>query len=147
MRAIAVNGDVLTTKRLADEVGHHAAVVRVHERTVGVEDAHHANVEIVRAVVVEHDGLGGTLALVVAGAGSDGIHVAVVLLCASLSSDDPTCLGMNQRISVDLAGARVEETAARVTRQAKEVQNAEDRALERLDRIGLLSRGAQRRTW
>ena len=49
---------------------------------------------------------------------------------------------MNQRISVDLAGARVEETAARVTRQAKEVQNAEDRALERLDGIGLVVDGS-----
>ena len=80
LAAVAVDGDVLAAEGLADEVGHHAAVVGVHEGAVGVEDADHADVQVVRAVVVEHDGLRGALALVVARARTDRIHVPVVVL-------------------------------------------------------------------
>ena len=80
LAAVAVDGDVLAAERLADEVGHHAPVVGVHEGAVGVEDADHADVQVVRAVVVEHDRLRGALALVVARAGTDRIHIPVVIL-------------------------------------------------------------------
>ena len=49
-------------------------------RSVRVEDADHADVQVVRAVVVEHDRLRGALALVVARTRTDRVHVPVVLL-------------------------------------------------------------------
>jgi hypothetical protein len=39
LAAVAVDRDGLALQRLHDEVGHHAPVVRVHARPVGVEDA------------------------------------------------------------------------------------------------------------
>ena len=39
--AVAVKRDLLAAQGLNDEVGHHPAVVRVHARAVGVEDARH----------------------------------------------------------------------------------------------------------
>lgn len=44
---------------------------------------------------------------------------------------------MHERIAVHLAGTRVEEAAARVTCQLKQVHDAQHRALERLDRVCL----------
>ena len=147
LTAITVDGNVLAAQRLANEVGDDAAVVRVHERAVGVEDANHANVEVVGAVVVEEDGLSGSLALIVAGAGSDGVHVSVVLLCASDGGITPTGLGMDERVSVDLARAGVQETASRVAGQMKKVEDSENRALEGLDGVGLQSQGGKTATW
>jgi hypothetical protein len=81
--------DVLVSQRLADEVGDDASVERVHARAVGVEDAHDADVHLVHAVVVEEERLGGALALVVAGAGADGVHVAAVGLGCGCSAGSP----------------------------------------------------------
>mmetsp|Transcript_4992 Transcript_4992/g.16733 ORF Transcript_4992/g.16733 Transcript_4992/m.16733 type:complete len:322 (+) Transcript_4992:2055-3020(+) len=78
LRAVPVDGDVLAVERLHDEVGHHAAVVRVHARAVGVEDADHAHVHVVLPVVVEAEGLRAPLALVVAGPHARAVHVAPV---------------------------------------------------------------------
>ena len=80
LTTITVDGDVFAAKCLANEIGDNTAIVRVHVRTVGVEDTHHANVEIVGTVVVEEDGLSGSLTLIVARTGSDGVHISVVLL-------------------------------------------------------------------
>lgn len=44
---------------------------------------------------------------------------------------------MDGRITVNLAGTRVEQAAARVTRQLKQIHDAQHRALERLDRVCL----------
>ena len=49
----AVNGDVITIQGLYDEVGDHAPVVGVHARSVCVENAGHANIQAVLAVIVE----------------------------------------------------------------------------------------------
>ena len=59
-----------------------------------------------------------------------------------------TVLGVDERIAVDLAGARVEKTAARVASQVQKIQNAQHRALERLDRIGLqIEKRERKKTW
>lgn len=44
---------------------------------------------------------------------------------------------MDERIAVDFAGARVQKAAARVTSQVEQIQNAQHRALERLDWVCL----------
>lgn len=51
---------------------------------------------------------------------------------------------MHERIAVHLAGTRVEEAAARVTRQLKQVHDAQHRALERLDRVCLAMEEGER---
>src|SRR5258708_17541854 len=46
LHAVAVNGNVLTLERLDDEVRDHAAVIGMHARPVGVEDAYHLDPEL-----------------------------------------------------------------------------------------------------
>ena len=48
--AIAVDGDRLALQSLDDEVGDNPAIVRVHARAVGIEDAGHLDLELVLAV-------------------------------------------------------------------------------------------------
>mmetsp|Transcript_12336 Transcript_12336/g.31881 ORF Transcript_12336/g.31881 Transcript_12336/m.31881 type:complete len:224 (-) Transcript_12336:663-1334(-) len=78
--AVPVDGDVLALEGLDDEVGHHTPVVRVHARPEGVENPRDANVHVPLRLVSVHHGLRHPLALVVARAGPDGVHVAVVRL-------------------------------------------------------------------
>jgi len=72
--AIAEHGQRLAGQRLHHEVGHHSPIVLVHARAVGAEDARDADLNPVLARVACGQGLGAALALVVAGARSDGIH-------------------------------------------------------------------------
>ena len=92
--AVAVDGERLSEQGLLEEVGQGAAVLQVHARAVGVEDAHDARIHAVKAVVGHRQRLGETLGLVVDGAPADGIHVACVILG----------LGMDQRVAVDFTG-------------------------------------------
>ena len=118
LRAVAVDRDRLAVQRLDDEVRHHAAVVGVHARAVGVEDARDLDVELVLAVVVEEQRLGAALALVVAGARADRVDVAPV---GSRAADAPRdrrrprwsrpggswrCSALGQAQHVDRADAR-----------------------------------------
>ena len=75
-------------QRLHDEVRDDAAIVRVHARSVGVEDSHDLDVEPVLAVIVEEQGLGAALALVVARRGPDRIDVAPVLFGLRMNRRD-----------------------------------------------------------
>ena len=67
--------------------------LRVHARAVGVEDARDLDLELVLAMIVEEQRLGAALALVVAGARTDRIDVAPVVLG----------LRVHRGIAVDLA--------------------------------------------
>ena len=80
LAAVAVQRDVLAAQRLDDEVRHHAAIVRMHPRPVGVEDARHLDARLVLAEIVEEQRLGAALALIVAGARAQRIDVAAVVL-------------------------------------------------------------------
>jgi len=86
-------------QRLHDEVGDHAAVVRVHARAIGVEDSRDLDAHPVLAVVVEEERLGAALALVVAGAGADGVHATPVTFH----------LRVDFRVAVHLAGRGLED--------------------------------------
>ena len=89
-------------QRLDDEVRHHAAVVGMHARAVGVEDARDLDAHFVLPPVVEEQRLGAALAFVVAGARADRIDVAPVVLG----------LRMNVRVAVDLGGRRLKNFRA-----------------------------------
>ena len=77
--AIAINGDVFAAQGLHDEIRHHASIVGMHTRTIGVEQACHANVEAILAMVIEKQSFGAALAFVVARARADGIDVAPII--------------------------------------------------------------------
>ena len=126
--AVAVDGDRLAAQRLDDEVADHAAVVRVHARAVGVEDAHHLDAEAVLAVVVEEQRLRAALALVVAGAHADRVDVAPVVLG----------LRVDLRVAVDLAGGGLQDPRLHPLGQAQHVDRAVHAGLGRLHRVVLV---------
>ncbi len=98
LHAVTVDGHVLALERLDDKVGHDTAVVRVHPRAKGaarraggprsagasigcpaahsLEDTGDTDVDAVLALEAVGEGLGDTLALVVARADADGVDVA-----------------------------------------------------------------------
>ena len=57
-----------------DEVAHHPAIIGMHARSVGIEDPCHPDLHAMLAMVVEEQGLGASLALVVAGPRSNRVH-------------------------------------------------------------------------
>src|SRR6185295_17168068 len=75
LAAVAEDRDVVAAQGLHDEIRYHAAILAVHARAIGIENAHDLDVERVLAVVVEEQGLGAALALVVAGTDPDGIDL------------------------------------------------------------------------
>jgi hypothetical protein len=121
-------------QRLHDEVADHAAVVGVHARAVGVEDARHLDLQRVLAVVIEKQGFGAALAFVVAAADADGVDVAPV------GFD----LGMHLRVAIDLAGGGLEDLGAQALGQAEHVDGAVHAGLGGLHRVVLVVDGAGR---
>ncbi len=126
--AVAVEGDRLVLQRLDDEVGDDAAVIGVHARPVGVEDAGDADLQIVLAVIVEEQGLGAALAFVVAGARPDRVDVAAIALR----------LRMHGRVAIDLRGRGLEDLGLQPLGQAQHVDRADHAGLGRLHRIELV---------
>ena len=100
----------------------------MHARAIGVEDAHHLDAHTMLAVVVEHQRLGGALALVVAGARADRIHVAAIALG----------LRMHIGIAVHLAGAGVQDAGAHALGKPQTVDRTHDAGLHGLDRVVLV---------
>ena len=132
--APTVDGEGLRGQGLHDEVAHHPPVVGHHPRPVGVEDAGHPDGEVVLTPVVEEEGLGATLALVVAGARADRVDVAPVRLA----------LGLDCGIAVDLAGRRLEDADSQPLGQTQHVDGAVDAGLGRLDGVELVVDGRGR---
>ena len=118
LRAVAVERDRRATQRLDEEVRDHAAIAHGHPRSVRVEDADDPRIDAMAAPRVDEDRLGHPLALVVAGALADRVDVAGVVLG----------LRMDERIAVDLGGARVDDAAAARPRVLDEAQRAEGRS-------------------
>jgi hypothetical protein len=50
---ISVDCDVLSLKRLNDEIAHYATVIGVHAWAVGIEDPDHLNLKLVLSPVVK----------------------------------------------------------------------------------------------
>lgn len=126
--AVAVDRDRLTLQRLDDEIRHHAPVVGMHSRAIGVEDAHDLDVEFVLAVIVEEQRLGAALAFVVAGARPDRVDIAPVALG----------LRMDRGIAVDLGGGGLQDACLHPLGKAEHVDRSRDAGLGRLHRIKLV---------
>ena len=75
---VSVDADVLTFDRLDNEVAYHPAIIRMHPRTVGVEDANNDGVSIFAAVEVGKQSLAKALSFVINTAGTNWIYVAPV---------------------------------------------------------------------
>src|SRR5690606_22203157 len=99
LTAIAVDRQWVATQRLDDEVADHPAVVGLHARAVSVEYARDLDTHPTLAVVVEEEGLGRALALVVATTWTYRVHVAPVVLG----------LRVYLWVAVDLAGAGLQD--------------------------------------
>lgn len=129
--AVTVDGDVLVLQCLNDEVRHHATVIRLHLRPVGVEDADDTNVRVVGALVVEEQAFGVHLAHVVARADARDADVATVVLR----------LRVNEGVPVHLAGGGLQDTSTGARRQVEHVHGTHEVGLARHDRVELVVRG------
>ncbi len=114
MGAVTIDGDGLIAQGLDNKVGDNAAVVGVHVRTVSVEDAGDLDAQTVLTAVIEEKRLGAAFALIVAGAGTDGVDVAPVAFG----------LGVDDGVTVDLAGGGLEDLGFDPLGQAEHVDGA-----------------------
>src|SRR5580658_5412682 len=78
LAAIAIDGKVLSTQRLPHEVWNYAAVVDLHARSVGIEDAQNSGIDLVVTAKGHGDGFGKALGLVVYRSRADRIHISPV---------------------------------------------------------------------
>ena len=98
---------------------------------IGVEDARHLDPEPVLAAVVEEQRLGAALALVVARARADGVHVAPIAFR----------LRVHRGVAVDLAGGRLEDLGPRALGEAEHVDGADHAGLGGLHGVALVMDG------
>ena len=134
LTAVAVEGEGFAAQGLHDEVAHHPAVIGQHARPVGVEDAHHADLRAVHALVVEAEGFGDALAFVVAAADADGIDAAPIALW----------LGMHLGVAVDLTGGGHQQPGTHAPGQTQHVVGAKETGFGGLDRVELVVHGGSR---
>ncbi len=131
LRAVTVDGQIISLKGLNDEVGDDTPVIGQHARTIGVEDADDADIDSILAVVVEEESLCGTLALVVAGAKSDRVDITPVGLL----------LGMHGGVAVHLGGGGLEDTGLHALGETEAVDRPDHGGLHGLDGVVLVVQG------
>ncbi len=110
-------------QRLIDERGHHAPILQLHARAVGVEDPRDGSPDAVHAMVCHGQRLGVPLAFVVAGAHAHRIHVAPISLH----------LRMHQRIAVALRCRGNHEARLVFPRDLQHIARARRAHVQRLD--------------
>src|SRR5262249_8301821 len=98
--SISVDGYGLIVKSLDDEIGHDTAVVRLHARSVSIEDAQYLDFQIVLASVVEKQGFRAAFAFIIAGAGTDRVHMTPIRFL----------LRVNLRVAVDFGCRRLKNS-------------------------------------
>ena len=106
----------------------------MHAGAVGVEDPHDLDVGAVLPVVIEEQGLGAALALVVAAARANWIHIAPVVLG----------LGVDLGVAVDLTGRELQDPGIGPLGQPEHIDGAVHAGLGRLDGVVLVVHGARR---
>ncbi len=106
----------------------------MHARAVGVEDASDLDAQVVLTAVIEEQGFGAALALVIAGAGADGVDVAPVVLW----------LGVDGGVTINLAGGGLKDLGFDPFGQAEHVDGPMDAGLGGLDRVVLIMDGRGR---
>ncbi len=135
LRPIAEDRDGLALQRLIHKRGHHAPVVKLHPRSVGIEDSRDVGADPVHPVVGHRERLGEAFAFVVAGARPDRVHVA------------PIGLGLRvlSRIAVALRSRRQQKPRVLAPRQFQQVPSAGRSGVEGLDRMRQVVLGTGRR--
>src|SRR6516162_1631118 len=128
LQAVAVDGDVVIPQCLNDKIRYHTAVVGVHTRTVCIEDSRHLDAQLVLAVVIEEQSFSTALALVIAGAWADGVHVAPIVFC----------LRVNRGVSIYLGRGGLQDLSLHAFGQTQHVDGAVDAGLGRLYRVELV---------
>ena len=128
LEPLAIEGDVLALQGLDDEVGNHPPVIGMHARAIGIEDPGDLDPQAMLAVIVEKQGLGAALALVVAGPDADRIDVTPIVFA----------LRVDDRVAVDLAGGGLENPGAPALGETQHVDGAMHRRLGRLHGIELV---------
>ncbi len=134
MLSTAIERDVLAPKRLHDEVADDTAIVGMHAWAIGVEDARHLDLQRVLAVVIKKQGLGATLAFVVATTDANGIDVAPIALD----------LRMNCRVAIYLTSRCLKNLGAKAFGKAQHVYGSVHAGLGGLYRVVLIVNGAGR---
>ena len=92
MRTVAINGQILASERLDDEIAHYPPIADGHARTIGIEDAGDAYTDPVLAMIIEEQYLGAALAFVIASSDTNRVDVFGI----------DFRLGMNRRIALNL---------------------------------------------
>ena len=128
LRTVAVNRHILTLERLDNEVGDDTAIVGIHARTKGVEDTGDTDIDAILTHIAVREGLGDTLALVVACTRTDAVDMTPVVLP----------LRVLLRVPVNLRGRGDEETSLGALGETKHVQSTHEGGLDRLDRVVLV---------
>src|SRR5262249_35606963 len=95
LRAVPVDGDVSPEQRLDNEVRHHPPIVRVHARAIGIEDSSDLDLQSVLAPIIKEQGLGATLAFVVARARANRVDVPPIIF--SLRVDAGIAVDLRRR--------------------------------------------------
>jgi hypothetical protein len=91
--------DILPQERLHNKITHHPAVVRVHARSIGFEDANHPDIDPVLPVIIKKQGFHTPLSFVITGTQADGVHISPVAFG----------LPMHGRVAVYLAGGGLKD--------------------------------------
>ena len=78
--AVAINCDIFVLEGLNNEIGNYASIIRQHSRPVGIENANDPDIDAVLTVVIEKEGFSAALSFIIAGAGTDRIYIAAVIL-------------------------------------------------------------------
>jgi hypothetical protein len=134
LAAVAEHREIASEQGLHDEVGHNAAVVGMHARPVGIEDARDLDRELVLSPVVEEQCLGATLTLVVARARTNRIDVPPVILL----------LRMDQRVTVNLRCRGLQNSRPYAFGKTEHVDRAMHARLRGLNGVVLIVNGRGR---
>ena len=126
--AFAVNRKVFSLERLYNEIGNHPTVICQHAGPVGIENAHHPDIDAVLAMVVEEKSLGAAFAFVVTGADPDRVDVAPIGFG----------LRVHRGIAVDLGSRGLEDPGIHPLGKTQAVDRSHDGSLGGLDRIELV---------
>eukprot|EP01137_Pigoraptor_chileana_P013985 Opistho-2@4893 len=125
-----VDGDGLPLQRLYYEVADHAPIVRVHPGPKRVEYSRHTHVHFLLLCIRIAHGLCNSLALVVAGARPDRVHVTPVGFL----------LRMLFGVAIHLRRRRKQQPRAHTPCEAEHVQRAHGVCFDRLDWVVLIVR-------
>ena len=128
LRPLSIDSNRLIFERLDDEVRNDSAIIRMHSRPIGIEDARHFNGDLVLAMEVEKERLGAPFPLIVTRSDANRVYIAPVGLF----------LRVRVGISIDFARRGLEDFGIEPSCKLKEVESAQNACLHRLDRIVLI---------